>query len=288
MAGRVQTLMPRDVARAFAAMLRLVREQAHALPAHPVESVLKDHEGQRIPVEVKMALVDTEAQRFIAAFVYDVTRRRELERLKDELIATASHELRTPLTGMYGCLAMLRDGSVGELGEEARSFVDMSFASCERLVRLVNDMLDVEKLAAGKVQFVFAPHSVRALVDRAMREMQTYADQHGVTLAVGGSDDATIHADADRLVQVLVNLLSNAIKFSPRGQAVEVRVERVAPQAVRVAVLDHGPGVPAQFRARLFQRFAQSDAGKAKGGTGLGLSISRSIIEAHGGRTQAP
>jgi PAS domain S-box-containing protein len=280
----VQSMMPPDVGRQFESLLRSVRANGQSLPARPIESVLNDHNGRGIPVEVKMALVDTGEQRFIAAFVYDVSARKELEKMKDELIATASHELRTPLTGMYGCLSLLRSGAAGELTGDARNFVNVAFDSCDRLVRLVNDMLDVEKLAAGKVDYQFAPHRMRELVERAARETQPFADQHGVALAVTGEDEAVVTADADRIVQVLVNLMSNAIKFSPRGQSVELRLERVAPQTVRVGVIDQGPGVPAQFRARLFQRFAQSETGQAKGGTGLGLSISQSIVEAHGGR----
>ncbi|MBK6006521.1 PAS domain S-box protein [Ramlibacter ginsenosidimutans] len=250
-----------------------------------VERVLVTRDGREIPVEVKIGLVSTGRERFFSAFLHDISQRKEVERLKDEFISTVSHELRTPLTAIYGSLNLMHSGLAGELPPDARELLSISHDSTERLIRLINDLLDLEKIASGKIEYRVQVQPLAPLVQQALRDTQPYSDGVRVELALQADADPLVGADADRIVQVCVNLLSNAVKFSQPGARVEVRVTQREGWA-RVSVTDQGSGVPAEFRDRVFERFAQADssARRAKGGTGLGLAICRSIVEAHGGR----
>jgi PAS domain S-box-containing protein len=250
-----------------------------------VERLLVDRHGHERTFEVKIGFVDTGEQRFFAAFLHDISRRKEVERLKAEFVSTVSHELRTPLTAIYGSLGLLSSGAAGALPTAASELTRLSYQSCERLVRLVNDILDVEKFASGRADYVFRMQSVRSMVEQAITDTQPFADGFGVQLKLVPGPDLDVRADRDRIVQVAVNLLSNAAKFSPRGSLVDVTVD-VLEDRVRVTVGDRGAGVPEEFRGRMFERFAQADASdrRLKGGTGLGLNICRSIMTAHGGR----
>ncbi|MBI4672895.1 MAG: PAS domain S-box protein [Chloroflexi bacterium] len=219
------------------------------------------------------------------AFGQDITKRKEVERLKNEFISTVSHELRTPLTAIRGSLGLIAGGVAGALPERARSMVDIAYKNSERLVRLINDILDIEKIESGKMVFQIQPLELMPLVEQAIEANRAYAEQYHVSFVVSsGVLGALIHADADRITQVLTNLLSNAAKFSPPGGQVEISVQRNA-NGIRVGVRDHGPGIPLEFQSRIFQKFAQADSSDArqKGGTGLGLSIVKAIVEKHGG-----
>jgi PAS domain S-box-containing protein len=222
----------------------------------------------------------------IYAVARDIHEQKRTEQLKNDFVSVVSHELRTPLTSIRGSLGLIAGGVAGELPEKARALVDIAAKNCERLVRLINDILDVEKIESGQVGFRLAPAELRAVAEQAVEGNRAYADGYGVTLRMaGGATGARVWADADRLLQVITNLISNAVKFSPRGGEVEVEVSRGAGE-VRVAVTDHGRGVSPEFRQRIFQKFAQADSSstREKGGTGLGLSISRAIVERHQGR----
>ncbi len=250
-----------------------------------LERVVVDRSGREIPVEVRIGLIDTGKLQLFSAFVHDITGRKEVERLKGEFISTVSHELRTPLTAIYGSLSLLQSGMAGELPPSARELVEMSNQSCERLVRLINDVLDLEKMDTGSLRYELTPQPLRPLVERSVADTQPYADGWGVRLELEPPVDAQVKADADRILQVMVNLLSNAAKFSPRGGVVKVGMA-LRGGAVRVSVTDQGPGIPEEFRPRVFERFAQADGSdrRQKGGTGLGLNICRRIVEAHQGR----
>lgn len=250
-----------------------------------IERVLVDRHGREFSVEIKVGLVSHGNERFFTAFVHDISQRKEVERMKDEFVSTVSHELRTPLTAIYGSLNLLNSGMAGELPPDAKELLGISHQSTERLIRLINDMLDLEKIASGKIEYRRQPQPLRPLVEQAIRDTQAYAEGLRVEFKLAPGPDARVDADADRIVQVCVNLLSNAAKFSPQGSQVDVALE-VREGMVRMAVADRGPGVPPEFHDRMFQRFAQADASdrRSKGGTGLGLSICRSIVEAHGGK----
>ncbi len=202
------------------------------------------------------------------------------ERIKDEFVATVSHELRTPLTSITGALGLLTGGVGGTLPEPAMRLLTIAHTNSQRLVRLLNDILDVEKMEAGKVVFDFKCVEVQALVEQAIEENNKFAEGYDVRLRFAPtSTPAQVRADPDRLIQVLTNLLSNAIKFSPRGGDVVVAVEE-RDETVHISVRDHGPGIPAEFKPRIFEKFAQADSADARqrGGTGLGLSIVKQIV----------
>lgn len=237
----------------------------------------------------------------------DVTEQRALERMKDEFVGVISHELRTPLTSIRGALGLIAGGAVGTLPPKAQRMADIALNSCQRLVRLVNDILDVEKMAAGKLELDLAPLTASDVIAAAIQEMQAMADQADVILTVHAGE-AVILADRDRVIQALTNLISNAIKFSPPAGTVVVSAEpadtnkpenntnahdtesaaKVA-NLVRFTVTDQGSGIPADQLEAVFDRFIQADASdtRAKGGTGLGLPICRGIVEQHGGRIWA-
>ena len=215
----------------------------------------------------------------------DISALKEVDRLKSEFVATVSHELRTPLTSIRGSLGLIAAGITGALPDKARELVNIALQNCERLVRLVNDILDSEKMLSGKMDWVVRELDLVELVRRSMQENESYAASHGVSVRLECSEPAVpVQADSDRLVQVVTNLLSNACKFSPAGGMVDVSVQR-SQGRVRVEVADRGAGVPHELQVRLFERFAQLDSNdvRRKGGTGLGLSICRSIIEHLGG-----
>jgi len=213
----------------------------------------------------------------------DVTRDREVDRMKSEFISTVSHELRTPLTSIKASMALLLDGSAG-LDEEGTELLQVSKRNADRLVRLVNDILDVSKIEAGRLQLDVKEHEVTPLCTEAVTGIEAFAQKVGVSVR-SRVDPALprVRADWDRVVQVLTNLLSNALKFSPRGSEVDLLVSR-RDEEVLFCVRDRGPGIAADFRDKLFTKFAQSDRAKREQeGTGLGLAISRALVLAHGG-----
>lgn len=215
----------------------------------------------------------------------DISALREVGRLKSEFVATVSHELRTPLTSIRGSLGMLAGGVTGALPDKARQLVTIAMENSERLVRLINDILDSEKLLDTNVPMNVRDVDVAALVERTISQNEGFAGTHGVRLAWRTEGTAfTTVADSDRLAQVVTNLISNACKFSPQDGEVEILLHSAGGQ-MELSVNDRGPGVPEELRGRLFQRFAQLDSsdGRRRAGTGLGLNICRSIIERLGG-----
>ncbi len=221
----------------------------------------------------------------VLAIVRDITERKRVERLRHEFVAIVSYELRTPLTSIRGSLGLLAGGVAGELSSRARAMVDIAHSNSERLVRLINDMLDVEKIESGKLTFNLKPTELVPLVEQALEANQAYAAQLNVTFALEQPlAGVLVNADSDRLMQVFTNLLSNAAKFSPAHDRVVITMSRHAGR-VRVTISDHGPGIPEEFRSRIFQKFAQaalSDT-RRKGGSGLGLSIAKAIVDRLGG-----
>ena len=211
------------------------------------------------------------------------TERKRLDRLKDEFVSTVSHELRTPLTSIAGSLGLLMGNATGILSEPAARLLEIAHNNSQRLVRLVNDILDIEKLESGRAVFELRKIEIGSLVAQTVEAISAYAEAHQVTVRIEATDSVDdIRTDPDRLVQVVTNLLSNAIKFSPPGGEVLIAVDRnVEANIVRITVRDHGPGIPGDFKSRIFERFAQADASntRRKGGTGLGLSIAKQIVD---------
>jgi PAS domain S-box-containing protein len=223
--------------------------------------------------------------RFAIVLLEDITARHESERLKDEFVSAVSHELRTPLTSIRGSLGLLTGGMMGALPPDAASLLGVAAENAERLVRLVNDILDIERLGSGRMALEIETISGARLLEDAGDVVRATADEAGVTLELAEDDGVVVHADPDRVVQTLANLLSNAIKFSPRGSRVHAEVRRDAGLAL-FTVRDEGRGIPADQFEVVFERFRQLDGSdsREKGGTGLGLAIARTIVEQHGGR----
>lgn len=251
-----------------------------------LERLVLTRGGKELPVEIRIGLINTPKLKFFSAFLHDISERKQVERMKNEFISAASHELRTPLTAIYAALSLMNSGMAGELPPDAQELLGISYKSAERLVLLINDVLDVEKIESGSMNYHFVLQPLLPLVEQALRTTEHYADQYGVKFRlVCDSPQAAVSVDADRIIQVVVNLLSNASKFSPSGAWVEVYVQPLQ-GCWRVSVTDSGHGIPENFRERIFQRFAQADASdrRQKGGTGLGLNICKSIVQAHHGR----
>lgn len=252
-----------------------------------LERIVVNRDGLEVPVEVTVGLAGSRGQYFFSVFLHDISERKKIEQMKNEFISTVSHELRTPMTSIRASLSMLASGLAGDLPDDTRQLIDIAYASCERLVRLINDVLDIEKMESGKMDFDFQIQALLPLARAAIDGVQGSATQAGVALVLvegEGAASAWAQADHDRMIQVVVNLLSNAIKFSPPGGQVTVTVEQRDGWSV-IRVADQGPGIPDAFRVRIFQKFAQADATdtRQKGGTGLGLSICKSIVERHRG-----
>ncbi len=228
---------------------------------------------------------DKGAPRAILELSSDITRRKEVQRMKDEFVSIVSHELRTPLTSIRGALGLLEGGVVGELPGEALELVKIARSNSDRLIRLVNDILDLEKMEAGKLELDPREISARAVIDGVVRALETLAQQAELRVRVEAPPELRLVADEDRVTQLLTNLVSNAIKFSPPNTTVTVSAERRGPRTVRLAVRDQGPGIPPDQLGKLFGKFQQVDASdqRRRGGTGLGLSISKAIAEQHGG-----
>lgn len=214
----------------------------------------------------------------------------EIDRMKNEFISTVSHELRTPLTSIRGSLGLITGGVAGEVPIKARELVEIAYKNSERLVNLINDILDIEKIESGRMDFRNKEIYLTHVLAQALEANSAYASQFGVRFELDNKAPlAMVVADGDRLMQVFTNLLSNAAKFSPTGGTVTISVSRHDTSTagmVRVAVTDRGPGIPHEFYDRIFGKFAQADssAARLKGGTGLGLSISKVIVERLGGR----
>lgn len=214
----------------------------------------------------------------------DITEKNRIEHMKDEFVAHVSHELRTPITSINGSLKLMEAGVMGELPPEAKPLAHIAISNCDRLVRLINDILDLDKIESGKMEFNRTNSNLSAVVKDAVSSNEGYGSQFGVKINyLPGLETLEAQIDTDRITQVVTNLISNAVKFSAKGSNVDVFVTRNGHDA-RVSVRDHGMGIPEEFRSRIFGKFEQSAAGKTKkASTGLGLNICKAIVENHGG-----
>lgn len=241
--------------------------------------------GKTFPMDLTVGEMQLGSDRRFVGMARDITDRKNVERIKDEFVSTVSHELRTPLTSIRGSLGLIVGGVIPQGAPERRQLLDIALANTERLVRLINDILDVEKIRSGKMRFDMKPVELLPLLSQAVQANLGYADTYGVGINLEDTQPGVwVLADRDRLMQVLTNLLSNAIKFSPRGDNVDVSM-RCDEDGVRVTVTDRGPGIPKQFRHQIFERFTQANTSDShrKEGTGLGLHLCRSIIRKLGG-----
>jgi len=258
------------------------------------DEVFWRHDGTAFPVEYSAnpLLEDGLISGMVVAF-QDVSERRRLERMKDEFISTVSHELRTPLTSLRASLGLVSAGTLDKRPEKQRQMLDMAIGNCDRLIRLVNDILDFEKVEKGKLRFDREPVEAIDMLRRAADVAYTAASQAHIAVRVDAAP-VQVLGDEERILQVLNELVANAIKFSPRDTSIRLSAQ---PQPgsgneleeVCFTVEDQGRGIAPEKLERIFERFQQGDASdsRALGGTGLGLALCRSIVEQHGGRIWA-
>jgi PAS domain S-box-containing protein len=240
--------------------------------------------GESFPCELSLfEFYTTGEERHFAGHMLDVSERNEVERMKKDFLSTVSHELRTPLTSIRGSLSLLASGVMGELPPAALPMVTVAERNSIRLISLINDILDFDKLESGKMTMDLRPTPLVRVLERSIESISTFAVQEGVAIELH-CGNVTVTSDEARLSQVTVNLLSNAVKHSHRGSV--VRVTGAAGDGwAEVRVEDSGPGIPAALQKRLFQRFQRADSSDARmtPGTGLGLAICKAIVEQHGG-----
>lgn len=272
---------PVEVSRAY--LKGLIAGEASA---NPVQNFIgRRGDGTEFETEVVTTPVPLHDGLQFLAVGRDSTERRQVERMKSEFVATVSHELRTPLASISGSLGLLAGNPANELPAGARRLVEIALNNSHRLIRLINDMLDLEKIESNRMELREEAVDLRPLLERVIEENDGFAARHRIDVhLVSVPPRACVLADPDRMVQVFTNLLSNAIKFSPKGEQVDVRVVD-AGTAWRISVEDHGPGIPEAFRNRIFGKFAQADGADARihGGSGLGLSIVKEIVARTGG-----
>ena len=216
----------------------------------------------------------------------DITQQLEAERMKQEFTSTLSHELRTPLTSIIGSLQLINSGVLGDIDKDVLELTTIAERNGQRLLDLINDILDVEKIESGKLTLFLEVVELGELITESLTLNRGFADRFKVCLAARDLAPVKVSADRKRVLQVMTNLLSNAAKFSAEGSTVDVTMAIVDDATVRIGVHDCGPGIPESFRGRIFGRFAQADMShtRQKGGTGLGLAICKRLVEMMGGR----
>ncbi|MEM9596614.1 MAG: PAS domain S-box protein, partial [Acidobacteriota bacterium] len=247
-----------------------------------IEAIFLAKDGTEISVEGVVSARYQDGLPVAAQGIFrDITERHHLDRMKQDFLSTVSHELRTPLTSIIASLGLLESGRLADHPQRLNELITVAHRNSNRLLKLINNLLDVQKIAARKMTFRSEPVAVKSLLEEAIRGIQAFADSCQVSLRLDGDPGSLrVLGDRDRLIQVLSNLLSNAIKFSPPGERVRLGASLSRGRVV-IAVADHGPGIPEEFRHRLFDQFTQADPSKtrASGGSGLGLSIVKGLVE---------
>jgi len=248
------------------------------------EGLRRRRDGSQYLGEVRAHLLQSSGRAVVVSLVHDITQRRAVENLKDEFISVVNHELRTPLTAIHGAIKLLEHGAAGALPAQAAQLVKLAALNTAQLKHIVDDILDLEKIASGGMEFTCAPVSARTALQELGAAHAPAAQIGRVRLHIAAPEQLHLQADAQRLRQVLSNLLSNALKYAPADTSIELAAQDEG-QHVRLSVTDHGPGVPEHFRDRIFQRFAQArmDNSRDKGGSGLGLAIVKQMVEQMGG-----
>ncbi|MDH5409020.1 MAG: cell wall metabolism sensor histidine kinase WalK [Gammaproteobacteria bacterium] len=248
------------------------------------ETSFRQKNDSIIPVSFSASLMHNHKgePHWIVCVAQDISERKQIERMKDEFIATVSHELRTPLTAIYGTLSLLSSENKEVLNGDNQQLIDVAYNNSIQLVSLVNDLLDSQKIVSGKMKYEMSPVNMWDVLRESVENNQAYATKHAVKYKIleDKSKMAIVNADQHRLLQVMANLLSNAAKFSHNGSDVEISLQRID-SMIEVSVQDYGEGIPDDFQQHIFERFRQADGSTTRlaGGTGLGLSISKDIIE---------
>lgn len=269
-----------DVTKFSDAIENQTKQQSSSLLNIENKVSVDDH-----PVHTLWSIRWSETEKSLFCVAHDISDRKEVERMKQEFVAVISHELRTPLTSLQMTLSLLLNGNYGPISDVAEQRVKSADVGVTRLIMLVSDLLDIEKMEAGKLQMRKANADLAEVVERSVETMAGFAAQQGVQLQdLTSGMSVPVYADPDRLLQVVVNLLSNAIKYSEEGGNIEIELSSNSGQA-ELRVVDHGAGIPPEFEETLFKKYEQAKGPKNKKvrSSGLGLAISKAIIEQHEG-----
>ena len=281
--GTISRMISRE---ALAEVERQVKLSAETRQAWSIEAEFTKPDGEKVWMRAAAEpRVDIRGELVWDGSLFDITERKRSEQMKNDFISTVSHELRTPLTSIRGSLGLIAAGAAGEIPSKVAGLIKIAHSNSERLVRLINDILDIEKIESGRMPFDPRPMALRPLIEQAIESSGNYlADQNVSVVLDDQAPGALAVVDPDRLHQVTLNLLSNAIKYSPQDGRVTVRLARLEGM-VRLSVIDQGPGIPHAFQSRIFGKFEQADSSdsRQKGGTGLGLSIVKAIVDRLGG-----
>lgn len=277
-------LTPRRYEAEEAQQLEALRTRGHF---GPYEKAYLRKDGSAVPVQLNGTLIhDPDGTPLILSVVSDLSESVRTRRIKDDFISLVSHELRTPLTSIRGGVGLALSGGLGALPPKVEEVLRIAQGNCERLTRIINDLLDVQRMEQGLLDLVLSTVDLGPLLEQAVGEHRPFADLHRVRLVyLNEAGPGRIHTDPGRVLQVAGNLISNAVKFSPEGGQVDIQL-RPSGQGLELAVRDHGPGIPEAFRPRVFEKFAQASAPniRSQGGSGLGLSIVKALTERLGGR----
>ena len=282
----INLLMPDDVAAHHGKYVENFNKNKSVIIGKNRELYGRRKDGSTFPIEITINASVINNKHLFTGVLRDITERRKVDILKNEFISTVSHELRTPLTAIKGSLELIRHGLNLDLPEQAANMFEISSRNVERLLSLINDILDVSKLESGEINFNIEKIAIKPFIENCIELNQDFAKKyHTAFFCVHCDDDVFINVDTNRLTQVMSNLLSNAAKYSPENIPVEIFTE-VNNGVLRVSIRDCGSGIPEEFQDKVFEKFTQSDGGNTRqvGGTGLGLSISKMIIEKLGGK----
>lgn len=282
----VRLVVPRDMR---SEMDELFARLLSGEPVGHFETVLQSKFGKLLEVDLSMSPIRNSQGQVvgISTIARDISVRKEADRRIGEFYSTVSHELRTPLTSIRASLGLLEGGVAGEIDEEALQLVEIARSESDRLIRLINDILDLRKIESGKLELRLRRVRLNDLINTVLESMKAMADEHDVTIVTDCKEQESIFLDHDRIIQVLANLLSNAIKFSPQHETVTIAARQdTSKDKIVFSVSDKGPGIRLDQMHKLFGKFQQLDSSdtREKGGTGLGLAICKAILEQHGGK----
>jgi PAS domain S-box-containing protein len=284
--GKPGTIFRMISREAFAEVERQLKLSAETRQAWSLETEFTKPNGEKVWMRAAAEpRIDINGKLIWDGSLFDITERKRSEQMKNDFISTVSHELRTPLTSIRGSLGLVAAGAAGEIPPKAAGLIKIAHSNSERLVRLINDILDIEKIESGHIPFDPRPMALRPLIEQAIESSGNYLAERNVSISLDDQAPGALAAvDPDRLHQVMLNLLSNALKYSPHDGRVTVRLARQE-SMIRVSVIDQGPGIPLAFQSRIFGKFEQADSSdsRQKGGTGLGLSIVKAIVDKLGG-----
>ncbi len=249
------------------------------------EVVAKRKDGSEFPIELGVNSFEISGKKMFVGSIHDITERKENDRIKSEFISVVSHELRTPLTSIRGSLGLIIGTFSKGLPSKVVDLIGIAHKNCERLIALINDILDMDKIAAGEMRFDMKEEALADITTQAVEANQAYAEKFNTTIKLEPIDNAIfVKMDSARYIQILSNFISNAAKFSPQNKTIDVFATK-SDCGIRISVRDYGDGIPEEFHSKIFSKFLQADSSssRGKGGTGLGLHITKQIVENMGG-----